>query len=104
MSNRRTTGSSMPSGSVALTLSMADRTSSVAFCGSAPTANSTVVADSPRDTVELTWSTLAMLDTAPSISRVTCVSTSDGAAPASVTATCTIGNDTSGKSLMGNAA
>nr|WP_254696081.1 hypothetical protein [Lysobacter enzymogenes] len=54
MSKRRTTGSSIPRGRVARTPSMAARTSSVAFCASAPTTNSTVVDDRPSDTVELT--------------------------------------------------
>jgi hypothetical protein len=94
------TGSSMSPGRSPRTRVTASRTSFTARSRSLPNWNSTEVDDTPSETVDMMCDTSPTVDTAFSITRVTCVSSSAGAAPTWLTLTVTTGMSTSGYWLM----
>src|SRR5215471_16195832 len=94
------TGSLIEPGSSPRTRVTASRTSLTARSMSLPKMNSTEVADVPSVTVDMMCVTSPTVATAFSTMRVTCVSSSAGAAPGSPTVTVTTGMSTSGNWLM----
>ncbi len=102
MSTRWMPGGSMPGGRFTRTRSTAVRTSSVAFCMSAPSSNSMLVTEAPSVTALEMCLTLETPATAFSTGRVICVSICAGAAPFCVTDTDTTGKEMLGYCLMGS--
>src|SRR4051794_9867107 len=94
---RLTSGSSMARGRSVRTLVTASLTSLSARSALTSSQNSIAVLDVPSVTVDWMCLTPAMPETESSILRVTCVSSSDGAAPDWVTLT-----ETTGTSMLGN--
>ncbi len=101
---RFTTGSSEVAGRSPWIRSTASLTSVTAVCVSTSRRNSTVVKERPSVMVDITFLTPLMLETASSMRLVTCVSSSLGATPGSVTTTETSGTSILGKRVMGSLA
>ncbi len=96
-SMRVTTGVSTSPGRSPMIWSIASLTSCTALSVGTSMRNSTAVVVEPSLTVEMTFFTPVRPATASSISRVTCFSSSAGAAPL-----CVVVTATSGTSMLGN--